>query len=307
MRLAAAVTVATVAGHPAAAQAPRSADPAAQGGDNPTSLLARGPNPLVAEVDGHPIHLGEVGDAIRALPGGGGRNSFEVLYQVVLRRLIERQALLNKARAEGVADDAVVQRHMQEAADLVLENEYLHRAIAARITEPELLARYEAEIRGRPGPEEVHARAILVATETDAIEAIRKLAGGADFAALARQVSKDGSAGSGGDLGFVRRGTVNADLAAVIFELRPGEVTPFPLRTPAGWFVLKSEERRRAPAPGFAEARDGLVEEILQESVVPIMQDALRRAVVRVYNMNGKEVSSDAAGDDAPATAETGR
>ena len=262
-------------------------------GPPPGAAPGGGPDPVVAEVDGRAIHLSEVGNSVRALPGSGGGNAFDTLYPIVLRRLIERVALVNHARGAGLANDPVVLRHMQEATDHVLEDAYLQRVAAQGITEQALLARYDAEISGKPGPAQVHGRAILVATEAEADAVIAKLGGGADFATLARSVSKDATAANGGDLGFVDRDGLAPELAAVLFALKAGAVTPYPVRTPSGWFVLQAEARRDGPTPSFAQAHDRLEGELERERVIPIVQEVLSHAVIRAYSMNGEQMAPD--------------
>jgi peptidyl-prolyl cis-trans isomerase C len=246
------------------------------------------PNPVVAEVDDQQIHLSEVGDSIRAMPGGGREIALETLYPAVLHQLIERKALVLAAQIDGTSSDPTVRRHMQEAADRVLENAYLRRATARTVTDQMLSARYDTEIKGKPGPEEVHARVILVPTEAEAQGIIAKLAAGADFAGLARQSSIDRTSASGGDLGFVRRDQLDPEVGAVLFALRPGEVTAYPVRTAAGWFVLKTEMRRSGAAPSFAEVRDQLEAESERDDVAAVVRAALSRVVVRAYDMNGR-------------------
>ena len=304
LRILLGATGAALLAHLAVAQAAEQDAPAAAspgGSINPADPSNRGPDPMMAEVDGRAIHLSEVGDAVRALPGGGGNNSFEALYPLVLGRLVERTVLVLRAQGEGVADDPVVRRHMQEAADQALEDDYLRHVTMSHITEQALLARYAVEIKGKPGPEEVRAWVILMPTESAAAEVIAKLAAGADFDTLARQVSKDASSATGGDLGFVRREGLSPELGAVLFELRPAEVAPYPVRTAAGWFVLKAEARRQAATPTFAEARDGLVDEMAREQAGSVAHEALKQSVVHLYNLNGLELSGD-----APAAGEAG-
>lgn len=259
--------------------------PGAVGMDN--SPANSNPDPVVAEVEGRPIHLAEVGDEIRTMPGGAGR-SLEALYPVVLHRLIEREALVIRALGENVSSDPVVARHMREASSRVLEDAYLHRATGRMVTEKALSARYDAEIRGKPGPEEVHGQVILVATEAAAQDIIAKLAAGADFAALAHQSSQDATAANGGDLGFVRRDALGPEVGAVLFSLRPGEVTAYPVRTQAGWFVLRAEERRTSPTSAFAEVRAQLEAEIQRENLAAVVQAALNGLTVRAYSMTGQ-------------------
>ena len=290
--LIAALGVSLVATRAAEMSAPQ--ESRAEGSGNPVDPLARGPDPVMAEVDGHAIHLSEVGDTIRALPGGGVGNSFETLYPIVVARLVERTVLALRARSDGLDHDPTVQRDLQEAQDRVLENAYLRHEGMKNINEGTLLARYATEISGKPGPEEVHALVILVATEAEAGDLIARLAKGADFAAVAHKASLDASASKGGDLGFVTRDAISSELGAALFELRPGEVTPYPVRTAYGWFVLKDAGRRRGPAPSFAEEHEHLTTELLRAQVLPLAKQALSTAVIRLYDANGVELSGNA-------------
>jgi peptidyl-prolyl cis-trans isomerase C len=245
------------------------------------------PDPIVADVENATIHLSVVGDEIRAMPSGGAGNSLELLFPLALRQVVEREAAVFQAKANGVIDDPVVERHMKEASDRVLEAAYLHHEAAQLATEQTLSARYEAEIRGKPGPEEVQAKVILVATEAEAQDIIARLAAGADFAVLARQLSKDASARTGGDLGFLPRDRLGPEVGAVLFALRPGDLAPYPVRTPGGWFVVQTVARRPGPTPSFSEARDRLIAEIERENAVPTLRKAVSLLNVRVYGMAG--------------------
>ncbi len=245
------------------------------------------PDPVVAMVDNRSIHLSEVGDAIHAMPAGGAGNSFQALYPVALRSLVTREALVVKAEKAGLPADPTVRRHMQEAANQVLENAYLQQEAAKLVTDKMLTERYDAEIRDKPGPEEVHGHLILVPTEAEAQDIIAKLAAGADFATLARQSRYPAVANSGGDIGFVRRTGLNPEVAAVLFALRPGETAAYPVETPIGWFVLRAEARRTAPTPTFAEARDRLQAESEAALVPVVMKAALTGLTVRTYDMTG--------------------
>lgn len=245
---------------------------------------------VVAEVDGHPIHLSEVADEIRSMPAPPGPNAdtFDVLYPAALRRLIEREALVLRAQHSPLAKDPAVQRQMDEAADLALANAYLREATGKMVTNDMLEARYDAAIKGKPGPEEVHAWAIMVPTEAEAQDIINQLAAGADFATLARKYSKDLTDWRGGDLGFVRRDSINSDAAAVLFSLHQGEVTAHPVETSLGWLVLKAGKRRTEPTPSFVAVRDRLQVEAMREQAAVVLQATLQQAKIQAYEINGK-------------------
>jgi len=86
------------------------------------------------------------------------------------------------------------------------------------------------------------------ATRQVAMEKIRsieqRLQAGEDFAALAREFSQDpGSAGSGGDLGFMGRGVLERPFEEAAFALQPGQLSPL-VETRYGFHLIKMEERR---------------------------------------------------------------
>lgn len=80
------------------------------------------------------------------------------------------------------------------------------------------------------------------------------LAGSANFEALARQHSQDGSAAQGGDLGWARPGMFVPEFEQVMNQLRPGEVSE-PLVSRFGVHLIRVDERRRV-ALSPEEARE---------------------------------------------------
>ena len=105
------------------------------------------------------------------------------------------------------------------------------------------------------GEPEVHVRHIFLplpenasAAEEQKVRAegekvLARLRAGEDFAKVARQVSKGPSAADGGDLGWLRRGTVQKALEDVAFKLETGHVSGL-VRAGPGLHVIKVEERR---------------------------------------------------------------
>jgi peptidyl-prolyl cis-trans isomerase C len=257
--------------------------------DGVTSL-DKAASTVVAEIEGRPITLGDVGDVIRLLPPSVEQLPFDSLYPGILDQLIKQEALVVRAQQRGLDEDPTIRRRVKAAADRTLSEEYLRIEVSKGITEAALLDRYNRDIAGRPGPEEVRIRVILVGTEKEAGDLIAEIHGGADFATVARRASKDTSAVAGGELGFHARDDMNTQVAAVAFVLPVGQVTPNPVRTSAGWFVIKVEERRQGPAPNFVFVREQLRQTLLKEGVASLAETALRGLQVRRYNITGKEV-----------------
>ncbi len=85
---------------------------------------------------------------------------------------------------------------------------------------------------------------ILAEKRTRASEVEQRLRDGADFAALAREVSEDpGSASNGGDLGCFGAGTLVPEFEEVAFQLKQGEISA-PVLSPYGYHVIRLNEKR---------------------------------------------------------------
>jgi peptidyl-prolyl cis-trans isomerase SurA len=110
--------------------------------------------------------------------------------------------------------------------------------------------------RGGSSPlviEQTHARHILiklseVTSESEGkkkIDSIKeRLDNGEKFEVLARQFSEDGSASTGGDLGWVNPGDTVPLFEKAMNELKDGQISST-VRTPFGWHVIQVLERRK--------------------------------------------------------------
>jgi peptidyl-prolyl cis-trans isomerase SurA len=101
---------------------------------------------------------------------------------------------------------------------------------------------------------QTRARHILVKTsevvsEADALRRLaglrERIAGGTDFAQLARLNSEDGTAARGGELGWVHPGDTVPEFERAMNALGPGELSE-PVRTPFGFHLIQVLERRTA-------------------------------------------------------------
>ncbi len=99
-----------------------------------------------------------------------------------------------------------------------------------------------AQAQLAPPPEgALRVRLLRVRERERAQEAVRRVAGGEDFGALARALSEDPSASRGGDLGILRLTDLAEPLRSAVRVLRPGEVSP--VVEVGGAFVVLKRER----------------------------------------------------------------
>jgi peptidyl-prolyl cis-trans isomerase C len=244
-------------------------------------------DPVVARVDGDEIRLSDVEEAIQSLPGEYRSMPPQTLYPALIDQLIDRQAVAVMARKQGLDKDPAVRRQMARAQDEALQSALFHREVGPLVTDQAVRARYDREIAGKPGLDEVHARHILVASEADAVAIIAELKKGGDFAAIAKARSSDPGAAQGGDLGWFKKVDMLPEFSEVAFALKPGEISDKPAHTRYGWHVIQVEERRTAAPPSYEQARDELRNRMIQEGVQKMLASARAGVKVEKFNVDG--------------------
>ena len=114
----------------------------------------------------------------------------------------------------------------------------------------------------------------------------RIVAGQADFAALARDNSEDGSAKDGGDLGWTSTGMFVPEFEQVMNQLAPGQIAD-PLVSRFGVHLLQVMARREAPLSEREQrelARNLVREKKIEEAFILWQQEVRGRAYVEFRN-----------------------
>lgn len=184
-----------------------------------------------------------------------------VLASDVLSQLFD-QFLDEKVLVRMAADAGLLpggEGGAREAKDALLEE-----GLTEEPVEAEVVRYYEAHRREFTRPERVRLRQILTEDRPAAERALQQLADGADFAELARQLSRDPSAATGGYQGELSREDLPPAFADVIFSLRPGEASPI---VPAeyGFHIFQVVARSPAGVVPLEEARGEILERLRQE------------------------------------------
>ena len=110
------------------------------------STKAPSGDPVVATVNGQPLHLSEVQAAAANLPANVRALPPETLYPKLIDSMVSERALAIAARKAGLDKDPAVQQQIQAATDQVLDNAVLKKEVVPTITDAAVHARYEAEI-----------------------------------------------------------------------------------------------------------------------------------------------------------------
>jgi peptidyl-prolyl cis-trans isomerase C len=260
------------------------------------------PDAIVARVDGHEIRASDVQEALQQLPPEYTNMPVEALRNAVVEQLIDRHLVVKRARDQGLKDDPAVQSTMKQLETRVLEQTYLRRTVESKVTDEAVRRRYERDKDKLTRDKQVRARHILVKTREEAMDILREVSRGKDFAELAREKSIGPSKTQGGDLGYFAREAMLPAFSQMAFSLKKGEVGRAPVQTKYGWHVIKVEDIREAAPPPFEEARDELRskmgEEIIDAEIKRLRQDAK----VERFGADGKPAkAAPEPGDPAPA------
>ena len=277
----------------ALAQTP--AAPATTPAMTPAPAAATDPKTVVARVGDVEITTGDVVEAYQELPDQYRQMPFGVLYPQLLDQIINRQLMLKAALAEKLDEDAELRAEVRKFESYALQRAYLDRFIAASVSEADLRKEYDTTIGAEKGTDEVKASHILLQTEADAQAVIRALAGGADFAKMAREKSTGPSASSGGDLGFFGRDQMVAPFAEAAFAMQDGDVSTAPVKTQFGWHVIKVTGRRTQPPPAFEEVREQLQEQLTHAKLTLHMAKLREATPVEKFNPDGSPLAKGGA------------
>ena len=142
------------------------------------------------------------------------------------------------------------------------------------VSDDEVKAFYQANLRKLGVETKVHARHIFVSIPADAPgrvvlqrrrvaqDLLAQLKAGGDFAAVAREHSQDSvTRADGGDLGWFGRGTLPSNVENVVFAMKKGEIRG-PLRTERGFHLIQMVDRKESSARSFDEVKEDLREQL---------------------------------------------
>jgi peptidyl-prolyl cis-trans isomerase C len=216
---------------------------------------ASGPDPVVARVNGVDIKQSDlalaeedVGAEMQAAPAEAKR---EHLISYLADVIMVTQA----AEKKKLADNPEFKRRLAFLRNKLLMGFELQDEAKAAMTEDALKQTYSDAVKSMGGQEEVRARHILVENEDEAKAIAEQLKGGADFATLAKEKSKDPGATDGGDLGYFTKDQMVPEFADVAFKMYPGQLSN-PVKSQFGWHIIKVEDKRTKQPPEFEKVKD---------------------------------------------------
>ncbi|MGA0025709.1 MAG: peptidylprolyl isomerase [Burkholderiales bacterium] len=207
-----------------------------------------------------------------------GRPESPELRDAVKKRLIESEIIAQEAVKLGLQKNAEVGARLDLARQQVLVSAYINEMARRSPASEDAMRQAHERLKDHPAANEFKARHILVASEKEAQDIIAQIKGGASFAKLAAEKSRDeGSKGQGGELqwsvptGYVR------PFAEAMARLKKGTMTETPVQTNFGWHVIRLDDTRPVP---FETLKPQLQQIVQRESVQKTIEDLRAKAKI---------------------------
>ncbi|MEG0385325.1 peptidylprolyl isomerase [Solibacillus cecembensis] len=198
----------------------------------------------------------------------------QLLQQVVIEKILNDKYKVTKEEIEE--EFKTVKEQLGEGLEAALAQANLteeglktnirfsllqKKAIAdVEVTDKEIQAYYDQ------AKQELNARHILVEDEATAKEVAKKINAGEDFAAVAKEYSKDpGSAEKGGDLGWFTVGMMVPEFNDAAYALEVNKISE-PVQTVNGFHIIQVTEKRDVKDFGTLEDKKEEIRESIAAS-----------------------------------------
>jgi peptidyl-prolyl cis-trans isomerase C len=254
-------------------------------------------NPVVAKLNGEEINRLDVFTYINNLPAQVRQQPVDQVFAIAQDQVINEKLLEAKSMDAGLENDPDVQAQLEQAKANIIRNIYLQNELEKRVTDERLQALYKEYTDAFQPVEEVKAAHILVDDEAKAVELIAALGGGADFATLAQENSKDGSAEQGGDLGYFAASDVVKPFGDAAFAMEAGTYSKTPVKSDFGFHIIKVEDKRMTEPESFDTLKQYLEPQLRQQLIGEIVDELREGANVELFDINGKPVAAEDAAE----------
>jgi peptidyl-prolyl cis-trans isomerase C len=258
-------------------------------------------DPVIARANGVDIHQSDLALAEDEIGSNIPNMAPDKKREYLVTYLADIIVLSQAAEQQKLGDTPDVKRQLSFDRNKVLMEALLQKAGKAAETDDALHKVYDDAVKQMKGEEEVHARHILVPTEQEAKDIEAQLKGGADFAKLAKEKSKDPSgASNGGDLGWFTKDQMVPEFADAAFKLPKGQISD-PVKTQFGWHIIEVVDTRIKPTPTFEQVKPQLENYVAHRAQAELV-DSLRKSakIDRLDQPPAPAAPSDALNPAAP-------
>lgn len=217
-----------------------------------------------------------------------------------LEEMIKRELLLQEAKRIGIEKDPAILDRIEEMRERIILNEFLQREVENKLVanDKELEDYYNLHREEFKSPDEVKISQIVVRSEEDAREVLKRLHRGADFARMAKEFSIDtATKNSGGELGMLQKGKIHPQLESVIFGMNEGDISD-PIKTESGFHIIKLQKKNPGALLLFKDAKNMVNQRYQIEKRNRVFEDLFKnlrskaRITISEENLKGVNVEN---------------
>ena len=228
-------------------------------------LLQSKPAGAAASVNGVVIPQALLDQNVRVNIAQGQRDTPE-LRQAIQDELVNREVLAQESARLGLDKTADAQAQWAQVKQTfmveILLNDHARRN---PITDAALKTEFDRQIAAMKDEQQYRVSLIVTATEAEAKAILARLKKGESFAKLASELSVDPSKKNAGEVGWVVAAQILPAISNVMVNLTKGGLSVAPIQTPAGWNIIKLEDKRAFVPPSFDLAKNDIRQMLLQQ------------------------------------------
>lgn len=212
------------------------------------------------------------------------------LFRQVLDQVVDRKLLAAEALERKLDKDPRAQRRLNAARERVLADLLVEGVVEDAVSERAIGTLYQEQLKLSRQSEELRARQIVAASEEEAREIRRALAGGASFEALAMERSTDAATRfNGGDMGYFTMDVMPEPYQVALKDAGAGQIVG-PFAVEGGFAVVKVEDRRQEAPITLEAARPQIVRFLTYDQVRDLIEKLRGKARVQVLLKPAPEV-----------------
>ncbi|ODR99334.1 hypothetical protein AUC68_04990 [Methyloceanibacter methanicus] len=250
-------------------------------------------DPVVARVNGFEIKQSDLDFAASEVGPRLGSVRPTDRQRILMQFMIENELFAGAGEQEELDESDTFEKRAAYHRRRALRDAYFDKNIRDAVDEAEARKIFEENISKVKPEQEISARHILVDTEEEAKDVKAQLEGGADFAKLATEKSKDKNA-EGGSLGFFSRGQMLKPFEDAAFALDVGEISE-PVKTSFGWHIIEVQEKRTQELPSFEDVKDPIISQLVVRKAQSVVGDLRSKAKIEILDPEIKRAMDDAA------------
>ncbi|MDP3372273.1 MAG: peptidylprolyl isomerase [Candidatus Paracaedibacteraceae bacterium] len=242
--------------------------------------------------NGDKITLGQVRDSLDSIPEQLKNAPFHQLFEPLVLRVADTKLLIEAAKKAGLEKSADLLKKQEEVEKGMFQRAYLDKQFAQIITPEMLKEAYQEFLRIFPKDDmEVRIKHIMVATKDEATSLIKEIKNGKvkfnDELVKAKSIDPQ-TKETGGDLGYIPKKQLPADLGDVLFKAAKATLIPEPIALGEnGFSIIRVEDKRAVQPPSIEEIRPQLTQAVSQREAAKIVMKLREDAKVVLHDMDG--------------------